>query len=290
MKVAITGSSGIVGSTFVDVLTRREIPYLALTRDSWSLSENSIRQVANSLRENNITIFIHCAANTNVEQCEVEEQACYKDNYLATEFLASICSELGIKFVYISSTGVYGDHAVRPYSEYDEVHPTTHHHRAKYLAELSVKGLVHDHLIVRTGWIFGGKWHMNKNFVANRIREAITCNGFMNSDNGQFGCPTSAEELCEQVFYLIQHGFKGLFNCVNKGTASRFEYVSKIIELSKKDVIVHPVNSEQFTRKAKVSKNETANNFKLDSYGINKMSNWELALERYMEKHKLEFN
>lgn len=131
---------------------------------------------------------------------------------------------------------------------------------------------------------------MKKNFVANRIREAITCNGSINSDNGQFGCPTSAEDLCEQVVYLIEYGFKGLFNCVNQGSASRFEYVCKIIELSKKDVIVHPVSSEQFARKAKVSKNETANNFKLDSYGINLMPSWELALERYIEKHKLEFS
>ena len=50
--------------------------------------------------------FIHAAANTNVEECEVNPDRCYRDNFLLTELLAKACSLAEVPFLFISSTGV----------------------------------------------------------------------------------------------------------------------------------------------------------------------------------------
>ena len=54
-------------------------------------------------------VIIHCSANTDVEKCERHPVAAYHDNTLLTDLLVRSAYECGAKFVYISSTGIYGD-------------------------------------------------------------------------------------------------------------------------------------------------------------------------------------
>ena len=53
--------------------------------------------------------IVHAGANTDVEACESDWEKCYRDNTLLTEILAIEASQAKCKFVYISSTGIYGN-------------------------------------------------------------------------------------------------------------------------------------------------------------------------------------
>ena len=73
-----------------------------------------------------------------------------------------------------SSTGIYGHNSeINFFSEFDAVKPPTHHHNSKWLGECAVNQFSKDPLILRAGWLFGGLPKNKKNFVANRIREAL---------------------------------------------------------------------------------------------------------------------
>ena len=171
MKVLITGSNGLLGSTLFDYLTLKGETVERFDRHnfSWKSHKLNIDQFVG------FDYIIHAAANTNVEACELDPISCYKDNALLTDRLAYAASEAKCKFIYISSTGIYGTEKIsEPYSEYDKVNPTTHHHRAKWLGEQAVNKYIKNALIIRTGWIFGGKPDNPKNFRCTSYRRSFS--------------------------------------------------------------------------------------------------------------------
>lgn len=287
MKIALTGSSGLLGSSIQKYCLSKNINILALPKTLYR-NEHKTNLLKKTLNNSGIDILIHCAANTNVEHCEEFTNECYKDNYLLTKHLAEICEKLKIKLVFISSTGVYGKLKETPYIETDEVVPTTVHHRSKWLAEKAIlKQKNIDYLIIRTGWLFGGNWHSAKNFVANRIKEALEATTCIKSNATQFGCPTYTDDVSRFLIKLIKINANGVFNCVNEGQASRFDYVSKIIEITGIETDVIPVNESIFNRRAKVSKNEMAYNTKLEALLGESLPSWKSSLESYIQSNMI---
>ena len=281
MNLLITGSGGMLGSAIVKLAKSKGCKVRALTRDE--LKFGSLQNLKKLIREFSPDVVMHCAANTNVELCEKDPDTCYKDNTALTDLLVNATRTLDCSFVFISITGVYGENKSSPYVEYDEPIPTTHHHRSKLLAENIVLSLHPKPLIIRTGWLFGGEVNNPKNFVVNRLKELVQSTGEMFSDNTQIGNPTWVNDVNRQIFVLLKHGWTGVFNCVNQGVASRFEYVSAIVKLSGQNIQVVPVDASQFKRVAKVSKNESALNNKLNIYELDIMPHWEDSLAGYLD-------
>jgi len=282
MKILLTGATGMLGSAISSSFGAKgwECEPLAHTAVDLSRFDNVKAIVADC------DIFIHAAANTNVEECEINPIASYRDNTLLTEILATAAQQCGIRMVYISSTGVYGVHKDTPYHEYDDVHPTTHHHKAKWLGEKTVLRDCRS-LVIRTGWLFGGEPGNKKNFVARRVEEALQCNTEMFSNQDQRGCPTFVGDVAERLFYMLQYEFSGLFNCVNSGSASRYEYVESIVKTFGLNTPISPVSCQMFSRKAQVSNNEMAINLKQNLLGMPPMRDWNEALSEYMIEHIL---
>ena len=286
MKIAITGSSGLLGSTFLSFFKKEKIDFFTVDRKDYS-PKNPLSEIVDYFKSNKTSIIIHCAANTNVEFCEKNEEQCFYDNYSLTEVLTRVSKKLNLKLVFISSTGVYGNYQSNPYIESDNTQPTTIYHKSKLLAEKMIEEELQNYLIVRTGWLFGGTVDSKKNFVVNRFIEAKKSNRNIFSNIDQRGNPTYTNDLVNNIYKLIENNVIGLFNCVNKGDASRLDYVSEIINLFKFDVIVKGVEKSDFKRKANVSDNEMALNNSLSEINLDYMPRWELSLKKYILSLKL---
>lgn len=281
MNILITGSGGLLGSSMMDLFKSQGESVHGFNRESfsWDSHHRNIELLKG------VDCIIHAAANTNVEECERDPSSCYRDNTLMTERLAYAASHAGCKFIYISSTGIYGEQKLTPYSEYDPIHPATHHHRAKWMAEQAVGNYCKDALILRTGWLFGGGATSPKNFVARRIEEAVASSGKkIYSNSEQRGVPTSTRDFSVKLSELMLRDEIGVFNLVNQGNASRYEYVKKIIELADLDVDVLPVAADSFNREAKVSPNEMAISLKFESLGYQPLPDWSESLEKYIKE------
>lgn len=275
MRVGVTGSSGLLGSAFMESMGRGAVP---LDRTQVDLAAPI--SATELLREAEIDVLIHCAANTDVEECERNPVAALRDNTILTEVLAGAASPLGIKVIYFSSTGVYGATKDTPYSELDPAKPTTAHHRSKFLGEQAVLRNSPFNLVLRTGWLFGGPVDSRKNFVASRLREAVACDGTMFSDTTQFGVPTATTDVVERTVRLLGDGAAGLFNMVSQGSASRFSYVSEIVRLADIPVELKPAGA--FERVAPVSPNEMAVNLRMEALGYESMPSWQSSLKSYV--------
>lgn len=282
MKVLVTGTSGLLGSELLKAIADRAFSGSGLNRSAFMNANASTRASLLS----GYDVIIHAAANTNVEQCELDPEACYRDNCFLTEILFRHARKLDVKFVLISSTGVYGRGKSVPYQEYDQVSPTTVHHHSKHIAEKAVLA-DSSSLVVRTGWLFGGRMDNPKNFVANRLNEARKTVQTLHANSTQTGSPTYARDCAQRLLDLIEDDCSGIYNIVNDQAATRFDYVRQIIELSAAPLEVQPVTASGFKRHADVSENESAVSLRMLFEGRTPLRPWQDALAEYMRDHGL---
>ncbi len=180
----------------------------------------------------------------------------------------------------ISSTGCYGDWKREPYIEEDPLHPTTVHHRSKAAGERAVLEAGCESLIVRTGWLYGGAINQPRNFVWRRLLEASASPDLL-SDASQTGNPTLVDDVARQSLALLEAGVRGVFNCVARGSATRCDYVRRIVDLSGLRCSV-VASATPFPRRAPVSSNEAARNWRAGLMGLDQMPHWAASLQGYV--------
>ena len=280
-RILLTGANGMLGST-IHQAYQNKFDVIPLTRDSLDLLD--FISVKKFFGESSPDVIIHTAAYTNVEEAERSPYECYKVNYTATLNLVNAAKGARTKFIYLSSTGCYGNYKNEAYAEYDPVIPTTIYHKSKFDGENAVRELVNDHLILRLGWLYGGSIGHKKNFVHNRYLEAKKADS-ITSDPFQVGNPTNVEDITNQLEQLITLDVIGTFNMVANGFCTRYEYVKTIVEAFNLPCIVLKAD-KPFKRLAQVSPNESAVNFNLETLGMNMMQDWESSLKTYINTLK----
>ena len=293
MKLLLTGAGGLLGSALSAAAAARGDSCQALARPplgQGAAQADLLAQLVQQLR--GADLLLHAAANTNVEQCETEPEACYRDNFLLSELLARAAAQAGVRMLFVSSTGLYGTGSGAPYREYETAVPTTHHHRSKLLAEQAVLAAAPGNLVVRTGWLFGGAGALPKNFVARRIdeaRKALAEGKPLAANSGQHGVPCWTRDVAARMLDLAAAGVTGVVNCVNSGQASRYDYVAAVVQLAGIGVALQPAQAAGFGRKAQVSPNEMADNWKMRMLGWPEMPDWRASLQTYLHSELADY-
>ena len=279
MKVAVTGASGILGTDIVKALKAQGWEVLEFTSENIVLED--LADVRARIMPFQPDIIIHSAAMTNVDLCEDDRDAAVKTNVIGTHNISLVAAALSARVVYISSCGVYGTGKTEPYNELDATHPLTYHHFTKLVGEQRITDHNQRYLILRTGWLFGGDITQRKNFVEGRRKEAATAE-VMKSAGDKFGSPTYTVDLARQLVFLLKQEVYGLFNAVNTGGASRYEYVAEILRLLHLDTPLEKVDSNAFPRRANMLDNEVLDNMCLRLRGFDRMRDWREALADYI--------
>lgn len=103
-------------------------------------------------------IIIHCAAWTNVDGAEDENNWNIVDriNRVGTENLAKAAKEVDAKMVYISTDYVFDGQGERPWELDDKSYaPLNAYGKSKLGGELAVSLILEKYFIVRIAWAFG---------------------------------------------------------------------------------------------------------------------------------------
>jgi len=281
MKVFLTGASGILGSDISIQL--KNSGYEVAEFDSKNINLGDYADLERKMHDFKPEVVIHCAAMTNVDLCEDEKDTARLINVTGSANIALAADKINAKIVYISSCGVYGNGKTTPYTELDQTNPLNYHHITKLEGEQQVIKHNKQFLIIRPGWLFGGTLQHKKNFVEARRKEAEK-SAVISSAADKVGSPTYTFDLAAQIIHLIKNDQLGIFNIVNEGCASRFEYVKEIVNNFGLNTVVEPVNSNAFPRKANMPDNECLENFNLNQHSLNIMRNWKEALKDYITK------
>ena len=234
MKILITGSNGQLGNELQDIIRkgRAEIGAVSetiknaevLAVDVDKLDITDLKQVKKVLTDEKPNVVINCAAATNVDGCESNEDFAFRVNALGPRNLAMACNEIGAKLVQVSTDYVFTGKGSTPLNESYVPSPVSSYGRTKLLGEKYVEEFCKKSFIVRTAWLYGRVGH---NFVYTMMKlgkekDAITV------VNDQRGNPTNANDLAYHILRLIETEEYGVYHCTGKGECSWYDFAKRI--------------------------------------------------------------
>ena len=235
-RILVTGSSGQVGTALRSVL-----PYATfLTRSDIDLGDlDSIPRVIDAYRPSAV---INCAAYTNVDLAEAEEDRATIINGAAVGEIARACAERDTPLVTYSSDYVFDGRSSTPYLEEDPVGPVGAYGRSKLIGERLALEQHPRALVVRTSWVISAT---HDNFVATMIR--LARNGPLNVVDDQRGKPTIAADLAVATVTALNAGATGIMHLANDGETTWFGLAAATVQLAGLDpTLVIPCTSDEF--------------------------------------------
>ena len=229
----------MVGSDLRDALAPRDEPVVALTKNDLDITDS--RSVSACVAEARPDVIVNCAAYTKVDQAEAEESAACAVNGSAVEFLAQAANDAGALLVQLSTDFVFDGSKRTPYEPDDETRPLSAYGRSKLLGEVAAAH-AHEHLILRTSWLFGVH---GPNFVE-AIRRQVRLGNPLRVVNDQRGRPTYTPHLASAIVRLVDAGARGVVHYADAGECTWFDFASAIAP----EVTITPVGSDEFPRPA----------------------------------------
>lgn len=228
---------------------------------------------------------IHCAAWTAVDAAEDEENRgrVYAVNVDGTANIASACSALDCKLLYISTDYVFdgqGDEPWRP--DCRTYAPLNVYGRSKLEGELAVASAVERFFIVRTAWVFGVN---GKNFVRTMLELGRTHDS-LRVVNDQIGTPTYTPDLARLLANMIESEKYGYYHATNEGGfISWYDFAVEIFRQAGYSVEVIPVSTAEYgLSKAARPFNSRLDKGKLTQCGFVLLPDWKDALSRYLNE------
>lgn len=281
--ILIIGSNGQLGRRMQKALTQRGLAFKAYDYPDIDITDaESLEKLIGEVTPDSI---VNCAAYTNVNKAESEEESAYKINALGPKNLAAICRARDIELMHVSTDYVFSGEPIiengrpRPYLEGDPCAPQSAYGRTKLQGERFVEQGCEKYYILRTAWLYGD----GGNFVKTMLKLSES-NDTLKVVNDQFGSPTSTSDLAEAICALLGTGEYGLYHATCEGMCSWYDFAKRIFELKGINVKVVPVTSEEFPSPAKRPHWSVLENANLKKLGKNVFRPWEASLEEYLKE------
>ncbi len=221
MNILITGANGQLGNE-MRVLSAQHTQHTYFFTDIAELDITSREAVSQFVKDNAIDIIVNCAAYTNVDKAEIDEDVAHKINSLAVENLGLS----GARIIHISTDYVFSGEACVPYAETDSVAPRTAYGRTKREGEVLLQAVCPESIIIRTAWLYSA---YGNNFVKTMLRLGQERES-LGVVFDQIGSPTYAADLALAIFAAINAPVwrPGVYHFTNEGVCSWYDFTHEI--------------------------------------------------------------
>ncbi len=291
MRGLITGASGQLGNELQRLFEtgRAEIGSIpqqfvgaeVVYTDTPQLDITDAKAVEGFVADGGFDLIINCAAMTNVDGCESNEELANRVNALGAENLARAAAGVGSPIIHTSTDYVFPGTEAGERVESDAVAPLSAYGRSKLEGERLVAAANPKHHIVRTAWLYG---YVGKNFAKTMLRLAKDHDEVTVVDD-QLGNPTSANDLAYEILKIALSDDYGIWHVTNEGTCSWADFAEAV--LVDADCTVKRCTSTEY----KVAHPESADrpafsslrNKHLEETIGNEMRSWQVALADYLK-------
>ena len=244
MNILVTGANGQLG-THMRLLAPSSNHKWFFT-DVAELDITSAEAVDAFVDANAVSLIVNCAAYTNVDRAESEEDIALRINADAVRNLAEAMKRVDGVLVHISTDYVFGGNLNNtPCTEDEPVNPTGAYGRTKLAGEQAAA--ICRHLIFRTAWLYS---EYGKNFLLTMLNLTAT-KPELKVVFDQVGTPTYAGDLARAIFDIVENGtyvdHEGIYNFSNEGVCSWFDFAKEIAQQSGHTACrISPCHSNEF--------------------------------------------
>lgn len=254
MNILVTGCMGQLGRSFRRTMALSDHRCIFTDvrdgDDVLALDITDQDAVSAAVRDNSVELIVNCAAYTNVNKAEEEEDLAYRINALAPGILAKAAKDAGALLVHISTDYVFDGTGYIPYSEDMPVSPLSAYGRTKQAGEQLITDSGCRYMIFRTAWLyssFGG------NFVQT-IYDKTASQPVISVVSDQIGTPTYAQDLADAIFGIIESGMldkTGIYHYTNEGVCSWYDFAKEICDMSGHLCDVRPCRTSDYPSKTR---------------------------------------
>ncbi len=262
MTILVTGANGQLGNEmrivsrdssdkfiFTDVVDQEGVVTIKL--DITNL--DAIRQM---VKDNNVEAIINCAAYTNVDAAEANQDFAELLNAVSPQNLAIVMKEVDGLLVHISTDYVFGKEPHNtPCKEDQKGTPTGVYGLTKLHGEQNIIADGCKYVIIRTAWLYS---EFGKNFFKTML--SLTAKKTeLKVVFDQVGTPTYALDLAKAIALILKdyqsssssssssYSKSGIYHYSNEGVCSWYDFTKMIAEYSDQTSCnVKPCHSNEF--------------------------------------------
>lgn len=245
----VTGGSGQLGQCFHAVA--KESPAINLfftSRNEVDITRSET--LANFHSKNPFHGIINCAAYTNVDQAEKEQESALKINTGGLQNLIAFAEVKKLSIIHFSTDYVFDGNSYEPYREETETNTLGVYGASKLQGEIHLSKSSCKNVSIRTSWLFSP---FGKNFVKT-IAHLAKEKKELKVVEDQCGRPTYGIDLARAVLSLISNKTIYRFQILhyaNKGVCSWKEFAEAIVNTSGSETKVLGVSTSDYPTLAK---------------------------------------
>jgi dTDP-4-dehydrorhamnose reductase len=180
------------------------------------------------VREFSPDLIIHTAALLG-KQCQDDPALAKSTNVMGTKYLAESASEVGGKFIYISTDWIF-DGEKELNREEDEPKPLNEYGWTKLRGEQAVQESGVNHCIIRTS-LYGWNLRVGKLSFQERALNSLEKSEEFYAPDDQFYNPILVNILAEALFEIYGKDVRGILNVASIDTCSRYQFCKKMAEV-----------------------------------------------------------
>lgn len=247
-RILVTGANGQLGTEIRELIKNdsnnkyfyTDIPELDITDKS---------AVSRFVEDNQIDIIINCAAYTQVDKAEDDQETAYLINATAPQNLAEVSAKFNATLFHISTDYVFDGSNSIPYKESEATSPLGVYGKSKLKSEELIQETGCSYLIIRTSWLYSS---FGNNFVKT-IGKLSKEKEELKVVFDQVGTPTYARDLAIAILSIIEKDeFKNrnqIYHFSNEGVCSWYDFAIAINNCFGNNCNVNPCHSDEFPTK-----------------------------------------
>jgi len=276
VKYLITGAEGLLGSAFSTLMDRRGMEYKALAKSDLDVTNGS--SIERCIVAENPDIVFHCAAFTDVDAAESEQDTSFAINAGGAINVAEACKATEARMVYFSTDYIFDGAKRTPYSPNDEPGPLSAYGESKLAGEHIVAASGVDLLLVRTSWLYGS---VGENFVRTVIQRAQEGRVLQLVDD-QTGSPTWAEHVAELTLDMVRHQVSGTYHITDRGEATWYDLGQEVLSICGLYCETRPISTEDWGAPAPRPRYSVLDSSNTEEVLGRRMTPWREALKKFL--------
>ncbi len=245
MNILVTGANGQLGCEMRRLGAVSPNNYIFT--DVAELDITNADAVMYVAKHYSIDAIVNCAAYTNVDKAESDEDAAELINATAVGNLARVMKEVDGTLFHISTDYVFGSEGNTPRTEDMPLNPLGVYGRTKLHGEQAILESGCKALIFRTAWLYS---EFGNNFLKTMLRLTAEREQ-LNVVFDQVGTPTYAGDLALAIFSIIEAGVyegnEGIYHFSNEGVCSWYDFAVEIAAVAgNTNCRINPCHSSEF--------------------------------------------
>lgn len=229
-----------------------------INTDTTHLDITNLDDVRAIIKEKDVKVIVNCAAYTNVDAAESNQELAELLNAKAPENLAIAMKEANGLLVHISTDYVFGgDPYNTPCKEDQQGTPTGVYGLTKLHGEQAIQKVGCNYVIIRTAWLYS---EFGNNFVKTMLNLTAT-KPQLKVVFDQVGTPTYAYDLAQAITTILDdyklslnsqpltlnYAKAGIYHFSNEGVCSWYDFTKMIAEYSGQTKCdIQPCHSNEF--------------------------------------------